>query len=418
MAAALSKKQSLLSDRPIRKGISLEDDSIAQPTFGSGILSNEIRLPCAARFAWAKVDRVRKRHKVVAALLLVFLLSIILWKNLQPGEPHYRGQPLSYWVRANARRVEPGDFDPKLAIAAIGSDAVPYLIKWSSKDAYEWQRAVRKVRGKNALLQKCIPYWATGIDAENRAKTALVAFKCLGPSARDALPWLAKAAGNRTDYYVADEATRALCAIGPEAFPTLLKLAGDPKTLSRTTILNHLGASGNAAAVPILLGCLRETNHSIRLVAASALGTLKHQPEVVVPALMKALDLDIDVRRSPFEPDSTAVLLAALNNFGTNAPAPLPLILSRLAAGSKSGKSSCNLIQALSRFTFEADIIVPALTNYLHSTNSLERHCAALTLAQLGPAASAALPSLTNALQYPQTQETINLAIQSITHHP
>jgi hypothetical protein len=354
----------------------------------------------------------------VAALLLAFLLGIVLWKRLQPDEPHYRGQPLSYWVRANARRVEPGDFDPKLAIAAISSNAVPYLIKWSSRDAYEWQRAVRKVRSKNAFLHKCIPYWATGIDADNRAKSALVAIQCLGSSARDAIPWLAKAAGNRTDFYVADEATRALCAIGPEALRPLLTLASDPNTLSRTTIIHHLGASENAAAVPTLLGCLRETNNSIRIVAAFALGKLKHQPEVVVPALREALDRVIDVPRSPLEPDCTLVLLLALGSFGTNAPAPLPLILSRLAAGSNSVNTSCNLIRALSSFTFEADIIVPALTNYLHSTNSSERHCAALALAQVGPSASAALPSLTNALQYPQTQETITLAIQSITHHP
>src|SRR5215204_2128725 len=88
-------------------------------------------------------------------------------------EPHYRGKPLSFWVLINARPIRDDQFNPRVAIAEIGTNATPFLLKWMRQTPYHWQVRLRGYRNNNSALRKWIPFWLTGISTENRAMSAL-----------------------------------------------------------------------------------------------------------------------------------------------------------------------------------------------------------------------------------------------------
>ena len=68
---------------------------------------------------------MRKRLHVAALLTLAAMLAVLAWNH--SAEPTYQAKPLSYWMLLNARHSVPGQPNPAVAIAAIGSKfcAVP-----------------------------------------------------------------------------------------------------------------------------------------------------------------------------------------------------------------------------------------------------------------------------------------------------
>src|SRR6266853_5691722 len=153
---------------------------------------------------------MRKRLHVAALLTLAAMLAVLAWNH--SAEPTYQAKPLSYWMLLNARHSVPGQPNPAVAIAAIGSNAVPYLLKWAGQRPFNWQLGVRTYRNANPSLRRFIPFWATGIDKENRALSALIAIQCLGPAGRSAAPRLL-ALANDTNSVVAVLAAEALYKI-------------------------------------------------------------------------------------------------------------------------------------------------------------------------------------------------------------
>jgi hypothetical protein len=267
----------------------------------------------------------------------------------------------------------------------------------------------RNIKTMHPFLGKFVPTWMTGERIEFRARYAVQAFQCLGEAGCSAIPDLSQVATNRTG---ADpmHATAALCNMGTKATPALLAIATNRQAAVRGAVIYYLGQSENAEVVPALLWCLHDPDSSVSSAAAYAVGQLKQEPAIVVPALVELLQQQTS--------DSDRGLLSAtaraLGAFGTNSCAAMPELLHKLSESTDDYRS-CQIMNTLTEVTIQPEVAVSALTNYLNGTNEFLRHCAALSLSTMGPRAESALPSLRNSLKYADTRKMVTLAIRRIS---
>lgn len=348
-----------------------------------------------------------------SALVLVLVLAIV-WA-FHSREPVYQGKPLSFWMLANARPIVKGQPDPAAALSAIGSNAVPFLLKWAEQKPFTWQKQLRPYRDKSAILRKIIPYWATGIDKQNRALAALEAIPSLGPAGRPAIPRLTILANNETDNSVGQLATTALAKL--EAFPALITVATNQNAKARLNAIHYLGQLRDAAAVPALLQSLNGPDAEAAAGAARSLGLIHQASEVVVPALQAALRSELATQGSA-QRDKRLSIASALAEFGTNADLAVPDLVRLLSTADQSDLRYCELVRALCRVSAQPQAVLPTLANCLQSTNLNLRMCIISYVAAMGPRGRFALPALTNALQFQETRDFAESAIYNITSQP
>ncbi len=276
--------------------------------------------------------------RAIWALLAVLVLSAALggWWLVKrmPDEPHNRGHPLSYWVQqyesaAGAGQYLPVRLSPEAvaAVRGIGTNALPTMIRWMTRpeSGVEAKIVTWAHDGR-------IPLWARRFLVPAYAKSyrpgsAIMAFRALGPAAKDAVPVLARMLNSPNN---APWAVMALCAVGSqgvkaleEAFPQI----GDG--IQRANIINQFEVvvtpELEGSFAPFLARVLGEDSHAaVRMSAARVLGMLTNSPMVAVPALTKALqDRDGGVRFTAsaslgrFGPAATSAidsLQAALND--------------------------------------------------------------------------------------------------------
>src|SRR5436190_21954088 len=87
------------------------------------------------------------RRRLILFLLSAFALAAILTALLWPRdrEPQYQGKSLSQWLEVYSR-----DADPTAAAAVheIGTNAVPWLLKWIRYERSDWREKVGAAIGK------------------------------------------------------------------------------------------------------------------------------------------------------------------------------------------------------------------------------------------------------------------------------
>jgi hypothetical protein len=79
-----------------------------------------------------------KRRKILLLLAGLVLAFGVYMLFIRESEPSYKGKPLSFWVeglnpspaRTNRADRSPGVPEAPEAIRQIGSNAIPYLLKW------------------------------------------------------------------------------------------------------------------------------------------------------------------------------------------------------------------------------------------------------------------------------------------------
>src|SRR6185436_7866661 len=78
----------------------------------------------------------RKRLVIVsaAAVVMAVIVSIAFWPR--PKEAEYQGKKLSEWLRALRN---PESEDATNAVLAIGTNALPFLVKWVQYELPEWR---------------------------------------------------------------------------------------------------------------------------------------------------------------------------------------------------------------------------------------------------------------------------------------
>ena len=126
------------------------------------------------------------RACLLGTVLLFAVISIVYLST--PKEPRYNGRPLSEWLDlfADSLPTDP-DFQPSTnAIRAIGTNAIPFLIKWAQTRHSKTETAA--INWLNARL----PARYRISTAEQRWTRAAAGFELLGESAQSTWPLLAQ----------------------------------------------------------------------------------------------------------------------------------------------------------------------------------------------------------------------------------
>jgi len=112
----------------------------------------------------------------------MLILAAMLW----PGErePEYNGVPLSKWLE----RYDGVNIQATEAIQHIGTNALPYLVRWIQYKAPGWRNFLNHLGTRlPASMQKTrAMHWLLHDKAEDRAFFAVEAFWALGPNANPA----------------------------------------------------------------------------------------------------------------------------------------------------------------------------------------------------------------------------------------
>jgi hypothetical protein len=274
--------------------------------------------------------------------------AVALWPREK--EPEYEGITLSEWLKVMSRRT----YNPSTgtgewahadwAVEHIGSNAVPFLVRWIGYERPGWSRKawVQTIFAKFPRLERsCTRRWD---EREALALMSVAGFKSLGPYARDAIPGLVrlvKAGGPKPRM----RAMTTLEQLGQEGLSPLVEVSNEDSAPGRFEAAAHLLSMGRAGvdidrAVPTVLrrgaeirsnpradpkfppgatwstppfyveqmpfaslsavvGCVSHSNSAVRSEAIILLMSWAWYSDPVVSALGGALkDPDLDVRQA------------------------------------------------------------------------------------------------------------------------
>jgi hypothetical protein len=205
-------------------------------------------------------------------------------------EPSYNGRLLSQWlgdIRIGLRTSGPEPYQE--AIRAMGTNAIPTLLKWIS-----YERPLSQQSGD--ALATAVPFAVERnrpLSPAERAVRSAYAFGCLGAVARPAIPELTRLARASSDPERADRCADSLACIGREAIPSLLSLVTNAPPWTRWYAIGELELSARdpaaAPLVPMLMNCLDDTNTYFPIDPPLERFLLAIGPAVAVPALTNAL---------------------------------------------------------------------------------------------------------------------------------
>jgi hypothetical protein len=226
-----------------------------------------------------------KRRKRLILLACGILALAVLWQLLRDREPSYQGRTLSEWIdQTRQDGVENEIEEARIAIRAIGTNAIPTILKWIS---YEPSASRDRIA---ALVERLSPKLATRfiVHTERRASRAQDVFYILGPELRSAIPELTQFARTSSNENRAGRCTIALVCTGPEALPSVLTLVTNSSPNRRRWVLYRLVNFQNTeVGVPLLIQYLDDNDPWIAEMAMQILGGFDQS--VVFPSLTNAL---------------------------------------------------------------------------------------------------------------------------------
>lgn len=207
------------------------------------------------------------RRKLLAVLLFVLFLCIV------PLYTQFFSPKQRLWAELTAykKSIDVGQPRPDLA-PHLTSNSIPFLLEWieTKEIPRSWQQSLAyRVRAfapslasKLVSLDSSIAYYPPSV--------ALLGFEFLGSQASSALPALRELALSSGSY---DDATMALIAIGPNAFPIAVEFAHHSQLIIRRTGAILLGAlrSHPAESSRILSKMLDDPDAGVRREAYQAL---------------------------------------------------------------------------------------------------------------------------------------------------
>jgi hypothetical protein len=252
---------------------------------------------------------------------VVFASALVLFATWpHPREPIYQGKTLSQWLlyRGNTDAfISMQDPDSHKAIRAMGTNAIPFLLRWIRYEPPAWSKIWVSLAPR--LYIRVSEDWRL-----ERANAAWVALGCLGAKASPAIPELSRLLETTKSPVMLDRIVYALGCMGEEALPALLPALSNQLIPAREILVAQIGSMNPTgpcedSTVGALLECLRDSDRIVRRAAAHSLGKLGLQPERVVPALTKGLiDPAAKVRAACGE---------SLQKFGERAREAIPALL-------------------------------------------------------------------------------------------
>ena len=298
---------------------------------------------------------VMTKRRTILIHLACGVLAVALYAILSgPREPSYQGRSLSQWLEvwSNTDKADPTNQMVREAMDAIGAKAIPSLLAWLSCEETPLKKKVNDI-----AIRIGEPFGWGPMFSDNRQMCAQVGFLHLGPQGRTAIPELVRLLNNPRATQTANAAAYALACVGTEGtIPPLLSVLTNPQHPAHSLAPMRISLMGTNALplIPALVQCLQETNAETAAFAATTLGYLRLEPDLVVPALATSLrDARVRVRQSAGN---------ALRRFGAESRAAVPALL-----GARNDPDP-SVRELATRALFNLD--PQALTNTLPTTNA------------------------------------------------
>lgn len=283
-----------------------------------------------ANATWRRVkNRIRVRWLIVVAVIAGALLFFFATRS---DEPTHGGQSLSYWLGRLWHSDDKVRLEAEAAIRSMGTNAVPPLIRMLPERDAPW-----KIEFDGRVLQTFGHNWDRArpfLLGRRRSPVAAQALGIIGPSAKDAVPFLIQNITNHPgsasapspyemaladigaasirplmqvlshpDPYLQICAWSALRLLGTNLVPVVPELTAilnspDADTRTKATyLLGHV--SGDSRAISALTQCLNDTHETVRFLAAQSLSWHGPNAKEALPALLQALyDKDTNVQEA------------------------------------------------------------------------------------------------------------------------
>lgn len=240
-----------------------------------------------------------RRKRILIVLAVCVLIGIGVVALLPEREPQYNGKKLSEWMDVPSRGIDSRHTaqvaEAIKAIRAIGTNALPCLLRWAELENPNWLWRTAE-RCKNFGFNW--PQRFVFLKVRQRAN-AWTALHILGRTASPAIPAVGRIAMNSPS---PEYAIAFLSDIGPDGIPELLRVIARGKGERRLRAMDFiklvpdLGTNGPAVA-KVLLNCMGDSDQDIAGCAADLLGVMSLEPKIAVPALVERLqDERVSVR--------------------------------------------------------------------------------------------------------------------------
>ena len=152
--------------------------------------------------------------------------AALLWPA-EP-EPQYQGRRLSSWLLDSGPFPSGHQEGAGEAIAQMGTNALPLLLKWLSYQQPAWRDKAANGYDKlpAAFRSQTIRNWLTESRAQQLSESSLWAFQMLGPKAAPAVPELTRMLEDPKKSALAGRVLYCLGGIGEPARPALPVIQG------------------------------------------------------------------------------------------------------------------------------------------------------------------------------------------------
>ncbi|HWQ92164.1 MAG TPA: hypothetical protein VN673_10870, partial [Clostridia bacterium] len=233
-----------------------------------------------------------KRGRVISVLAIVAIMAVVavVAFSTREQEPHFEGRPLSAWLAIHREHVytqDSPDFEKaQEAVQAIGTNAVPFLLKWIRQEPPSWQRSARARLPRWIGESDLASFFIDG-PGSDRASAADLGFGILGSNAVSAIPELTGMLSDPKTPRTAKRAASAMSSLGYPGFRQLTAVLADTNHPNRGTIPWCLRLAaysvGTNACVPPLVAALNDPDSSVRASAGRVLGNIA--PEALTNAV-------------------------------------------------------------------------------------------------------------------------------------
>ena len=170
---------------------------------------------------------MRKHRKLLILLACLAVVAGVVVFATRDDEPSYQGRSLSEWLLYGSKTV--GQYkETEVAVRAIGTNAIPCLLKWTRARPSEMQETLHSKLPRSAA-DSSVGKFLTG----SRDKVVLMpgyaveGFKILGTNATAAIPELQSLLQDTAHPETGIKAIQALANIGSPAFPVLAAAFSD-----------------------------------------------------------------------------------------------------------------------------------------------------------------------------------------------
>lgn len=273
------------------------------------------------------------------------------------------------------------------AVAERGAEAKELLLEaLQNKETAYWACLVVSELGPK--IAEAVPALTQLLGSEDDAvqREAALALAAIGEAAAPAAPKLETMIDDPLDSLAAIYALASIGKVSPEAKSKLVAKADSGKPFEKTVsawALAKLHPDDERfvrKAVTLLVAALQSDDPQVRRAAAKGLGSLDGKPEIVRPIMLEAL--------KKADEKTVVAMLDAMATLG-------PQIVPRLVSALEIEAARPYVCYILGQLGPAAAPAVDGLIKVLGDKNADARNEAIMALAEIGPAAKAAVPALT-----------------------